>query len=233
MSEASSTPGSSSERPIVINMPSNSAPATNGGGDEFKHMTPEAFRQRLEQASEAGARKMLKEFGIPKEQRNEIYEQVKSGKYVLAPKPKEGDLDYKSEYEKLKPHAEAAAKLQEKIDKQYKPVFAKMAEEQLAALPESHRKYVAAKVGEKADPEVVLAEIDQMRSFGIIPSGAAPAKEEKPANPATTMAAPGPSAVANTEITPFEHYEKLKKASPTLAARFKQQFGRAIEATRK
>src|SRR5581483_11261694 len=94
---------------ITVNLP----PIQSG--EDYRQMTPDQFKARLSEESEAGARRMLKQLGVPREQRGTVLDQIRAGQLTLSGKPKEGEPDYRSEYEKLKLVAERTSQLETEL----------------------------------------------------------------------------------------------------------------------
>lgn len=225
-----SAPISSQPQKVVIEVANQhqQAPAT-----DYQRMSPEQFNARLEEASASGRKEILKALGVPKDQRAAILARIEAGELAIAPKAKPGDLDYKAEYEKLKPLATEAEQYKAKLAK-HGEYFKKVAEEEFAKLPEPIQKDLTRRNIE--DPEARLAEIAAMKESGLLAAIALqgqPANKPAEAKPATTMAPPGPNVDPKAPKTPWEQYDTLvKSGNRILAAQFRQQYANAIEASR-
>lgn len=223
-----SAPTPNQPQKVVIEVANQHSTAT---ATDFQRMSPEQFNARLEEATTAGRKEILKALGVPKDQRAAILARIEAGELAIAPKPKPGDLDYKAEYEKLKPTAAEAEALKAKLAA-HTEYFKKVADEEFAKLPEPVQKDLTRR--KINDPEARLAEINAMKESGLlaaIASQAAPVQQ--PPKPGNTMAPPGPNADPKAPKTHWQQYEDLvKSGNRVLAAQFRQQFSNAIEASR-
>lgn len=226
-----SAPNATAPQKVLIEVAGQQSPQTAA---DFQRMSPEQFNARLAEAEEAGAKRILKKFGVKKEERAAVLADIEAGRYMLKPTPADGEPDYKTEYEKLKPLATEAEQYKAKLAK-HGEYFKKVAEEEFAKLPEPIQKDLTRRNIE--DPEARLAEIAAMKESGLLAAIATqgqtankPATEPKPA---TTMAPPGPNVNPTAPKTPWEQYDALvKSGNRILAAQFRQQYANAIEASR-
>lgn len=207
----------------------------HASGADFQRMSPEQFNARLQEAEEAGARRLLKAFGVKKEERATVLAEIQAGRYVLKPTPANGEPDYKAEYEKLKPASGELEQAKQKLAA-HAEYFKKVADEEFSKLPEPLQKDLTRRKIE--DPEARLVEINAMKESGLLAAiatqGQKPAEaQQREAKPATTMAAPGPQTQTTAAKTPWQQYDELvKSGNRILAAQFRQQHAKAIEATR-
>lgn len=227
MSDTVATAGQVPGTPVTINMPAMPS-ASPAPAQDFQRMSQEQFQSRLEEASEAGAKRMLKEFGVPKDQRAETLAKIRSGAFVLAPKPADGEPDYRTEYQKIAPEYEKIKAELEPLKTKYTTRVKKEADAAFAALPENAQAYIVGRAGE--DPEKRLAEIEALKSSGLIAVNnvAAPTV----ARPATTIGANGPSVTPNAAPTAYQQWAALNDKNPELAAQFRRMNHRAIEASK-
>lgn len=210
-------------QPIVVNLP----PANEPSKESIQTKIEKAAKKAHDRGVERGARNVLKSAGIPKAERDSVLADITAGRLVLAPKPAADALDYKAEYEKLKPIAAEHEQGKAKLAK-HGEFFKKIADDEFAKLPESAQKYIAQRAGD--DAEQRLAEIQSLRESGLLPA-ATPAPRE--AIPATTLAAPGPKQEKPADQkTAWQQYEELKKTSNALAAHFYRANSHVIDASR-
>lgn len=225
-----SAPNTTAPQKVLIEVANQQSPQTAA---DFQRMSPEQFNARLTEAEEAGAKRILKKFGVKKEERAAVLADIEAGRYMLKPTPADGEPDYKTEYEKIKPLATEAEQYKAKLAK-HGEYFKKVAEEEFAKLPEPIQKDLTRRNIE--DPEARLAEIAAMRESGLLAAIALqgqPAAATTPAKPATTMAPPGPNVDPKAPKTPWEQYDTLvKSGNRILAAQFRQQYANAIESSR-
>lgn len=223
---------------IINNIPAQQQPQANGQPvDVIGQMSRKDFENQLAEAEARGARRTIKALGIDKDQRDNVLAKVRSGEFVLAPKPKAGDVDYKTEYEKLKPAATELEQLKTRAT-QDEAFFKKVADDAFAALPEPAQKYIAAKAGE--DPRGRLNEINMLKESGMLTVGSvvadakAAAAKAGEAKPATTMASPGPtSPKSEGEKNAYERYLDIEKNQGKIMAAHHYRANRhAIEAAR-
>lgn len=233
MSEPSN-PGSGapiipSGSPVVINVGGRSTePASKSEGqkpetvEDWQRLSAnrEAFSARLAEEGQKGANRVLKSLGVPREERDAYFEQIKAGKLALAPK------ETVAAAARVK-DLETRLEMQGKALKQY-------ADAEFAKLPEAAQKYVAATTAD--DPAARLQAIETLFAHGLVqrevPAAAPPAPAAAP-KPATTIGPNGPAqAPPSGSKTPFQQYQELSKQNRFLAANFYQQHAKAIEASR-
>lgn len=221
------SPGS----PVIVNIPAQQQQAPQVSDDTIRSMSRKDLEKQIQEAEERGAKRTLKSLGIEKDQRESALAKVRAGEFILAPAPKAGDLDYKAEYEKVKPILAEHEAIKARVS-QDEMFFKKVADDAFAALPEPAQKYIVAKAGE--DPRQRLSEIDMLKSSGLLTVNQVVADAKREAKPATTMASPGPS-TPKPEITktPFDrHQELLKEGNKILATNYYRANRHAIESGR-
>lgn len=207
--------------------------------EDFQRMNRDQFNARIAEAEEAGVKRVLKSLGFKREERAAVYADIAAGRMQLTPKPKDGDLDYKSEYEKLKPFAAENELLKSRLNS-HTEVFKGIAKAAFEKLSDKAQKAVTARAGE--DPEKILAEIDYLRNAGLLDEAppADPkakgaqttAQQTEPKKPATTGNAGGPAPAGGNTKTAWDRYEELKKTDRMHAAIFLKQNQVAIDASR-
>lgn len=215
--------------PIIINTTAPapaSAPskiADDGGDQGFQKMSAKQFNQRLAEAEEAGAKKLLKELGINKADRKSALEEIREGRMALTKKEKE-IMAAKAEAEALKPKAAKTDELENEL-KLY-------ADEMFANLPESLQKYIAETVADS--PAARLKAMRAARTAGLAPNFKDASKGEeapKPANPSTTVAQPGPA--TPKPVGTLNHYETWKELQRqgrgAQAANYYMMYAKAID----
>lgn len=214
-------------QPIVVNVP----PANEPSKESIQTKIEKAAKKAHDRGVERGARNVLKSAGVPKTERDAVLADIAAGRLVLAPKPAADALDYKAEYEKLKPIATEHEQTKAKLAK-HGEFFKKIADDEFTKLPESAQKYIAQRAGD--DPEQRLAEIQSLRESGLLPAATTPAATEtREAKPATTLATPGPKQDKPADQkTAWQEYEQLKKTSSALAAHYYRANSHAIDASR-
>lgn len=202
------------------------APPPVDAGLEFRNMTPAQFQEFAERQRAKGANEVLKELGVDsKKDRRAALEDIKAGRLQLSKKEQEvADAKAKADAEaaKLKP-------LEEKLAAK-DATLKKYADAEFAKLPENVQKAVAERFGD--DPQARLDGIEWMQKHSLVPSPVltpeqkAKAEEEakkaaanKPANPATTIAPPGPAAAPPSGPPNIQEiYDAHMRAGRTIAA---------------
>ena len=218
-------------------VPGKGAPpeSTTQAGSDWRRMTDDQYKARLEEERERGERRAMKHFGVEKDKRAEALERARKGEYVLADKPAPDAPDYKSEYEKLKAAAPEVETLRGQAEK-YKVLVKKQADDAFAKLPEPLQKDLVRRKIE--DPEARLAEIEALQQSGLLAALAPPAQQQQqsgaPARAGNTMAPAGPQVPpAEGTKTAWQQYEEIKKSgNKIMAAHFARANAHAIEASR-
>lgn len=196
--------------------PAPAAPAAPATGEEYKAMSPEAFKARLDRERSAGLAQALKDLG---------FANADDAKKFLDGARAKAEAE-KTELQKaqelasgLKAQADRAAGLEATLKK--------TAARELAALPEATRKAITDDVGE--DPQAQLARIEFLRAAGML---AAPA-DPKPPNPSTTGAKPGPAPIKPAPAADaYQQWQAMRATNALGAAHFYDQNRAAIEAAR-
>jgi hypothetical protein len=188
-------------------------------------MKPEQFTARLLEAEQAGARRLLKSLGIKKEDRSAFMADIEAGRLQLAQKPKDGEPDYRAEYEKYRSLQNEHEVLKGRASK-HAEFFKSVADEQFSALSEKAQRYITARAGD--DSEKVLAEIKLLKESGLLSEAAA---EESKDKPATTGSVGGPAPVLGNGKTPWQQYQDLMKVDKMLGGMFHRANRSAIEAS--
>lgn len=194
--------------------PASSTPAP-APGEEFKAMSAEQFKARLDRERDAGLKAALVDLG---------FKDLTEAKSFAEGARKKAESE-KSELQKAQEQA-AALKAQADRATILEGTLKKTASRELAGLPEAARKAIVDAVGE--DPHAQLDRIEFLRASGLL-SEAAP----RPLNPSTTSAARGPAPIKPAaEQNAYEKWQSLKAANPQVAAHFYQSNRVAIEAAR-
>lgn len=177
------------------------------------------------QVAKKAQRQMLKQMGVPKDERDGFLAEIQAGRKKLGEVTKVA-ADAKAQIEALKPYQERTAQLETALKE--------FADQAFSELPEPVQKFIA---GQKVeDPAARLAMIKQMRDAGMItPKQAADAStavakvESKGA--ATTLAANNPAAAkAGATLNHYEQWQAMKSAGDRMgAAAFRKQFAVKIE----
>lgn len=196
------------------------ATAPRSDGLEFRDMSADQFKERLEREREKGARDLLKELGVDsKKDRRAALKEISEGRLQLSKKEQEAaDAKAKADAEaaKLKP-------LEEKL-KAKDEVLKRYADAEFAKLPENVQKAIAERFAD--DSQARLDGIEWMRKHGLLPTAAVPAagaaattEPAKPPAPATTIATPGPAPTPPVGAqTAQQQYDALMRAGKTVAA---------------
>lgn len=233
-------------------------PLRIGSKDEFRQMTVAQFTERLAEESMRGARRTLRQMGIPKTQRDEILASVaeKKGSFTVVKGEELQSLRTAHvELEKVKPTVGQLA--------EYEKLLGAVADERYATLPEAAQKQLVKRLPKEATARDRLSAIDEYKALlaelkadltasekpadGAKPAEAAPAATAKPAeaapaapapaadkkpNPSSTGAPPGPSTPKNT-LNALEQWEDINKRSASMAAIFYNKNQREIETLRR
>lgn len=218
------TPTPNPAQPAVPAPQPAASPATPAAGEEWKSMTTEQFTARLAKEREQGTRALLKEFG---------FEKADDAKAFFSTAKAKADAE-KTELQKATERA-TALEAQAKRAEELGAVVSTFAEQEFKALHEALQKFIVVQAGD--DPMARLRAITAARESGLLaaqqPAPAA-TPEPRPANPATTVAQPGPATPKPVgTLTPYEQWQALKEANRgALAATFFVQNRAAIEASR-
>lgn len=224
---------STNTNPQTVRVEVAAAPKAEKKAEVIQAMSRSDFEAQLSKAEERGIergmRRALKQLGVKKEDRDAVLS--KAGEFAVGPKPKEGEPDYKSEYEKLKAAAPEVESLRVKAER-YAELVKKQADDEFSKLPEPLQKDLVRRKLE--DPEVRLAEIIAMRESGLISAYAGPQTPADTKKPATTAGPPGPKPpTPEGTKTPYQIYSELKsQGNRMLAANYAARNSHAIEASR-
>lgn len=201
------TPPAAPAAPAPAQQPPAAPASPPAQGEEYKAMTPEQFKARLDGATSAGVKQALKELG---------FEKAEDAKARLDALKKLEDAQ-KTEAQKT---AERIAALEPEAAKAkaYGETIAAYAESEFKALPAEAQALVTAQAGD--DPHARLKTIAALRTSGVLAKlGAAPA----PAQPASTKAGPtapppaGQQQKHPSQMTP----EERKAAEAAFLAQFR------------
>lgn len=222
-SEVPTPVGAPAAVPVVT--PSPAAPAP---GEEFKNMTPEQFKARIAEAQSAGAAKAYKDLGVKdtSEARARFEELQKLKDAQLSEQERA-----KKQIDELTPQAARAVKLEQAVKS--------LLETEEKLIPDDKKSLLD--LAPAADqPEARLQWIASAKAKGLFattapatdPASAAAA--QRAANPATTIAPPGPATPPPTGAkTELQQYEDLKARGMTrLAAQHYERYGTLIEQQR-
>lgn len=185
--------------------------------------SPDAFKARLAEERSTAERALYKALGV------------------------KGADDIKTALGELKTLRDAQLSEQERANKAIAELTPKA--QRAEALEQSLRSYLANEeaaipddkrglldLAPSADsPEARLSWIAAAKAKGLFSAAAAPVAaiaEQRPAKPATTMAPSGPNVTTTAAKTPYQQYQDiLASGNRILAAQFRQQHAKAIEAT--
>lgn len=210
---------------------------TNDGG--LERISPEQFNQRLAEAERIGASRLLKKFGVKKDERAAVLADIEAGRYMLKPTPAADEPDYKVEYEKLKPSTERLKQLESELAEAHTYLKADFTGK-FEKLPDPVKKYIETSTP-KDDWRAQQKALSALEASGMLAAiaaqGASQATATQPqqrdAKPATTMANAGPQTQTTEAKTPWQQYEALvKSGNKIMAAQYRAMHAHAIEATR-
>lgn len=201
-------------------------------GEEYRNMSPEAFKSRLESERLAGTKAALKALGLTNLEEAKLA--IENAKKVEAEKLSEIER-YKKRVEELEPVSKKLSADNETL----KSALEKVAEDAFRQLPESFQKYIATIAGD--DAVTRLNAINAAREAGVLPAAKpkATVSEETPApekkrevKPATTIAPKGPTAPkpAGT-ASHYQIWKDLQESGKAIqAALYRKTHSRAIAA---
>jgi hypothetical protein len=186
----------------------------------------EMFNKRLAEAGEAAQRKLLKELGIddPKAAKKALDDAKKLQQEKLSAEER-----LQARIAELEPLAKEAETSRQYIER--------LAKKEFDALPKAAQDFVAKMAGDdwtkRADAIASAHETGMIAALTAIAPSAAPA-QSRPANPATTGAAPGPTPPAPTGASSeLQQYTEMKSRGQTrLAAQFYERNATVIEQQR-
>lgn len=214
MSDSDTPPDSTASAPVQ---------AKPTPGEEWRSMSPEAFKARLAEERAAGERATLKKLGVDKTEdaKARIEQAVKLEQERMSEQEK-----LQARISDLEPRAKAAEAYRLELEEQAKAAF--------ESLPPSLQNMIAATAG---DDHLARAKaIRAAQASGVLSAFSTPSPVEAPKvpSPATTVAPGGPSpTVMASEKTAYDKWVDLKAKSPVLAAQFYSRNARAIESTKK
>lgn len=226
----------SAPQKVVVEIASSQG-RTNDGG--LERISPEQFNQRLAEAERIGASRLLKRFGVKKDERAAVLADIEAGRYMLKPTPAADEPDYKAEYEKLKPSTEKVKQLEADLAEAHTLMKADFTGK-FEKLPEPAKKLIEISTPKddwRAQQKAMLA----LEASGMLAAIAAQGTtqttttqaQQRDAKPATTMAAPGPQTQTAEAKTAWQQYEALlKSGNKIMAAQYRSLHAHAIEATR-
>jgi hypothetical protein len=199
-------------------------------GEDFRRMKPEQFSARLLEAEQAGARRLLKALGIKKEDRSASLADIEAGRLQLSQRPKDGEPDYRAEYEKFRSLQSEHEVLKGRASK-HAEFFKSIADEQFSALPEKAQRYIASRAGD--DSEKVLAEIKLLKESGLLTESQPDtgSKDGPGGKPATTGSVGGPMAAPMSTKTAWQQYQDLMKVDKVLGGLFHRSNRTAVESS--
>ena len=182
---------------------------------ETVSMTSAQLKQRLDEATAAGASKLLKELGVDKaDSIREALKLVREGEQAkLSEKEK-----LEARIKELEPHATTAT--------QQAALIKELADEQFASLAEPVQQAIDKTAA--GDPQKRL---DAIRIFRAM-QGAQPAAPAAPGVTPPTTTAPSPAPTPAGGVTKFQEWESMRARSPMLGDIFYQSHQREIERTR-
>lgn len=191
--------------------------ATPAPGEEYKGMSPEAFKARLEAERTAGVKAALKELGFDK---------LDDAKARVAAAKSLEDAQ-KSELQRA---TERAAQLEAraKAADSYEATIKRYADQELGGLSPEAKRLVELQAGE--DPHARLQAIANLRESGMLAKLGGPTSAPKGA---TTGATPGPAALqGQSPGNAYQQWEAMRAKDPTAAAHLYSRNRAAIEAAR-